>query len=214
MTIPGRIYAQYRTKPKAVAWYNIARQLITELNATAEDVRLVYDIDNVSGKQLDIIGRIVVQSRDFIGQVELNPGPFDLTDGAEFGDDIDAQFAEPTVDQDATMSDELYRLAIKAKIIKNNSDASIDSILDGMNFLSPNAEVLRVTDGEDMSFSIEFYGNITELERWALINLSFVPKPQGVRFNGFLEGYNYSEFGDIDTEFGDEDAEFVGFTGV
>ena len=214
MTLPDRIYAQYRNKPKAVAWYNITRTTASQLNTAIAGVRDMYDIDANFGAQLDIIGRIVVQPREFIGDIELFPGLFDLSAGAEFGDDSGAIFASLTVDQDQLMSDDLYRLAIRAKIIKNNSDATIDSILDGLNFLLPNADVIRVTDGEDMSFSVEFYGNITELERWALRNKSFVPKPQGVKFNGFLEGVGLVEFGDSDAEFGYDGTEFVGFTGV
>ncbi|MNR26824.1 hypothetical protein D3C85_1440600 [compost metagenome] len=123
-------------------------------------------------------------------------------------------FSALTIDQDGQLSDELYRLVIKAKIIKNNGDATIENILDGMSFLLPNAKFLRVIDGEDMSFSIEFYGLISNLERFALLNAELVPKPQAVRFGGFLEGFNMVEFGDVDAEFGDEDAEFVGLIGV
>lgn len=213
MNIPDRIYAQYRDKPKAVDWYAIARKLGGSIADAAEAVRKSYDIDNVFGEQLNVIGRIVVAPRSFVGSIPMNPGLFDLTDGDEFGDD-DAMFSALTIDQDGQLSDELYRLVIKAKIIKNNGDATIENILDGMNFLLPHAEVLRVTDGEDMSFSIEFYGQVTNLERFALLNAGLVPKPQAVRFNGFLEGFEMVEFGDMDAEFGDEDAEFVGFIGV
>lgn len=213
MNIPDRIYAQYRDKPKAVDWYAIARKLGGSLEDAAEAVRKSYDIDNVFGEQLNVIGRIVVAPRSFVGSMPMNPGLFDLTDGDEFGDD-EAMFSALTIDQDGQLSDELYRLVIKAKIVKNNGDATIEDILDGMNFLLPKADVLRVTDGEDMSFSIEFYGEITSLERFALLNAGLVPKPQAVRFNGFLEGFNMVEFGDIDAEFGDEDAEFSGFIGA
>jgi hypothetical protein len=213
MNIPDRIYAQYRNKPKAVAWYEIARKLGGSLEAAAEAVRKSYDIDNAVEEQLNVIGRIVVAPRSFVGTLPMSPGLFALTDGDEFGDE-GAMFSSLTIDQDGQLSDELYRLVIKAKIIKNNGDATIENILDGMNFLLPNAEVLRVTDGEDMSFSIEFYGQITNLERFALLNAGLVPKPQAVRFNGFLEGIGMVEFDDMDAEFGDEDAEFVGFIGV
>ncbi len=213
MNIPDRIYAQYRTKPKAVAWYQITRKLAAELEDPATAVRVMYNIDTAVGEQLNIIGRIVVVDRTFTGEVALNPGLFAEPDGAEFGDE-EAVFATPYVDQDGQMSDDLYRLVIKSKIIKNNSDATIESILYGMNFLLPNADVLRVTDGEDMSFSVEFYGRITNLERWALLNAELVSKPQGVRFNGFLEGFDYVQFGDDTEEFGDTSAEFVGLTGV
>jgi hypothetical protein len=213
MNIPDRIYAQYSDKPKAVDWYAIARKLGGSIEAAAEAVRKSYDIDNSLGEQLNVIGRIVVAPRSFVGSIPMNPGLFDLTDGDEFGDD-DAMFSALTIDQDGQLSDELYRLVIKAKIIKNNGDATIENILDGMNFLLPHAEVLRVTDGEDMSFSIEFYGAISDLERFALLNAGLVPKPQAVRFNGFLEGFEMVEFGDMDAEFGDEDAEFAGYIGA
>ncbi|HHK0538152.1 TPA: DUF2612 domain-containing protein [Pseudomonas aeruginosa] len=213
MNIPDRIYAQYRDKPKAVAWYEIARKLGGSIEAAAQAVRKSYDIDTAVGEQLNVIGRIVVAPRSFVGSIPMNPALFDLTDGDEFGDD-GAMFSALTIDQDGQLSDDLYRLVIKSKIIKNNGDATIENILDGMNFLLPRADVLRVTDGEDMSFSIEFYGQITSLERYALLNEGLVPKPQAVRFNGFLEGFGMFEFGDMDAEFGDEDAEFIWFIGA
>lgn len=211
--VPDRIYAQYRDKPKAVAWYAIARKLGGDISAAAEAVRKSYDIDTAVGDQLDVIGRIVVAPRSFVGNVLMNPGLFALTDGDEFGDE-GAMFSALTINQDAELSDELYRLVIRAKIAKNNGDATIENILQAINFLLPGADVIRVTDGEDMSFSIEFAGAISNLERYALLNADLVPKPQAVRFSGFLESFGISEFGDIDAEFGDTDAEFTGFIGV
>lgn len=212
---PSRIYAQYRNKPKAVAWYKICLQLAYTLNNAAQAVRIMYDINVAKGEQLDVIGRIVVMPRNFTGFISLNPALCaELeNDPAFFGDDT-AMSSALSIDQDSQMSDDLYRIAIKSKIIKNNSNATIEDILHGMNFLLPNADVLRVTDNEDMSFSIEFYGNISELERWALLNASLVPKPQGVRFNGFLEAYQYVQADDTSYQFGDTNAQAVGFIGV
>lgn len=213
MNIPDRIYAQYRTKPKAVAWYAITRSLANQLSDVAQAVRVMYEIDTAVGEQLDILGRIVVIPRNFIQPVAIIPTQFAAAgnDPGEFGDDTD-MFSGLSSDSDTKMSDELYRLVIKSKIIKNNSDATTESILYGMNFLLPNAEVLRITDGENMSFTVEFYGNITPLERYALLNAQLVPKPQGVRFGGFLEGIDYVQSGDTDEQFGDTYAEFVGTT--
>lgn len=210
---PDRIYAQYRDKPKAAAWYRIVMRLASKIGSAAESVRTSYDIDTAIGEQLDVIGRIVVAPRSFIDNIPMMPGLFALTDGDEFGDD-GAMFSPLTIGQDSQLSDELYRMVIRAKIVKNSSDGSIESILSGINFLLPGANVIRVTDGEDMSFSIEFSGQISNLERYALLNAALIPKPQGVRFNGFLESFGISEFGDIDAEFGDTDAEFTGFIGV
>lgn len=211
--VPDRIYAQYRGKPKASAWYSIARSLGGDLSAAAEAVRKSYDIDTAVGEQLNVIGRIVVAPRSVLGNVPLNPAMCAEPDGAEFGDGS-AMCSALTIAQDATLSDDLYRLVIRSKIVKNNGDATIENILAGMNFLLPAAQVLRVTDGEDMSFSIEFYGQITELERFALLSAGLVPKPQGVRFNGFLEAFDYTEFGDTTKMCGDSLAQCVGFIGA
>lgn len=213
LLIPDRIYAQYRNKPKAVAWYAITRSLAAEIATGAQAVRTSWVIDDAIGEQLDIIGRIVVTDRNFLQNTPLSPALFAEPDGAEFGD-TSAIFSDLTVGTDSQMSDEFFRLVIRAKIIKNNSDATIESILDGVTFLVPGANVIRVIDGEDMSFSIEFNGQITDLERWALLNAKLIPKPQGVRFNGFLDSFLPSEFGDTDAEFGDTDAEFYGYVGV
>jgi len=211
--VPDRIYAQYRNKPKAVAWFDIAQRLGGDLDAAAQAVRRSYDIDTAEGEALDVIGRIVVVPRSFLADVPMSPGLFALTDGDEFGD-TEAMFSPLTINQDQELADELYRIVIRAKIIKNTGDATIENILYGMNFLLPNAQVLRVADGENMTFSIEFYGEISNLERFALLNATLVPKPQGVEFSGFLEGLGISEFGDESAEFGRESAEFIGFIGA
>jgi len=211
--VPDRIYAQYRNKPKAVAWFDIARRLGGDLDAAAQAVRNSYDIDTAEGEVLDVIGRIVVVPRSFLADVPMSPGLFALTDGDEFGD-TEAMFSPLTISQDQELADDLYRIVIRAKIIKNTGDATIENILYGMNFLLPNAQVLRVADGENMTFSIEFYGEISNLERFALLNATLVPKPQGVEFSGFLEGLGISEFGDESAEFGRESAEFIGFIGA
>jgi len=213
MNAPDRIYAQYRNKPKAVKWFNIVPQLVQPLVDTAAHVRNMYDIDAMQGEQLNIIGRVVVIPRGFLGTTLLTVSEFALLDGAEFGDD-QAVFSATSIDTDMQMSDDLYRIAIRAKIAKNNSDATIDSILDGVNQLIPHVNAVRLIDPENMTFSIEFYGNISELERWALIHGKMIAKPQGVRFTGFLEGAGYVECGDPEQQFGDSAAQCVGLTGV
>lgn len=182
----NRIYAQYRTKPKAVQWYEIIRNLSDPLSGAIWSVRNSYDIDRARGELLNVIGRIVVVGRNFTAQPELFPGLFDLTDGAEFGDD-DAMFSELSVAQDGVMSDDLYRLVIKSKIAKNNGDATTESILDAVSFLLPKATDLRLVDNDDGDFHIEYKGQMTNLEKWALTNNDLVPKPLGITFTGFVE---------------------------
>lgn len=210
-SVPKRAYSQYRNQPRLMNWLAIARRMGGSIYDAAIAVRESYDIDKAEGVQLDTIGRIVVFNRDFIGQLTMQTAEFDVTDGAECGDE-DATFSEARVSDDAQMADDLYRLAIKAKIMKNNGDATIESIIEEMIFLV-GPKFLRINDLEDMRFSIEFAGDLTEIQRWALFNANLVQIPQGVLFMGFLELANMVEFDDVDSEFGDDEAMFSDFIG-
>jgi len=209
--VPKRAYSQYRNQPKLMDWLSIARRMGGSISAAAIAVRESYDIDKAQGVQLDTIGRIVVFTRDFIGQLAMQTAEFDATDGAECGDEY-AIFSEARVSDDTQMSDDLFRLAIKAKIMKNNGDATIESIIEEMVFLV-GPKFLRINDTEDMQFSIEFAGDLTEIERWALFNANLVQVPQGVLFGGFFELTDMVEFDDSDKEFGDDEAMFSDFIG-
>jgi len=211
LNVPKRAYSQYRNQPKFMDWLTIARRMGGSIDDAAIAVRESYDIDKAQGVQLDTIGRIVVFSRDFIGQLTMQTAEFDALDGAECGDE-DATFSEARVSDDAQMADGLYRLAIKAKIMKNTGDATIESIIQEMVFLV-GPKFLRINDTENMEFSIEFAGDLTELQRWALFNSNLVQIPQGVLFGGFFELTKMVEFDDADSEFGDDEAMFSDFIG-
>lgn len=183
-----RVYAQYRNKPSLVAWMQICTTLGSDLYQTALQLRKSYDVDNVSDELLNIIGRIVVLPRGYIAPVNLNPPMVAAAENTPWDVGMDdQQLSALTSDQDSNMSDAIFRLGIKAKIVKNNSAASIEDVLFGANFLLPNANVVRVVDNEDMTFTIEYTGTISDIESYTLSNASMVPTPQGVKFNGFVK---------------------------
>ena len=211
---PDRIYAQYRDKPKAVKWFDITTELATPVADTYEQIRRVYNIDLNSGAQLDLIGRVIVESREFIANVKLDVYECNTDGDNECGDSL-VQCSATSITADDELSDEYFRLLLKSKIIKNNSETTIDDILDAVTFIAPDIDIIRVTDGEDMTFSIEFSGVANPIVRDLLISGKIVPKPQGVRFNGFLETFGYAESGDSLAQCNaDGEYECTGFIGV
>lgn len=183
-----RVYSQYRNKTNIVAWLQICTTLGVDIFQTSQLLRKSYSIDNVSGELLNVIGRIVVLPRTFLAPILLNPPQVASFDNAPWsvGDDSQ-QLSSLSIDSDSTMIDNFYRLGLRAKIIKNNTFATIEDVLSGATFLLPDANVLRVVDNEDMTFTIEYSGVITDIESYAIANASMVPTPQGVKFNGFVQ---------------------------
>ncbi|CAM0090524.1 structural protein [Vibrio phage K138] len=212
--MPNKLYAQYRNKPKAIAWSNIPLDLTTQAKTVAEQVSNSYSIDDNSGVHLDVIGEVVARDRGFMSTLKFDVQELNDDGDFECGDE-DVQMSPVSVANDSDLSDQYYRYLLKSKIVKNNSDATLDETLTAINLAIPDMNATRLIDGEDMTFSIEFYGSIDEIARDLLISGDLVPRPQGVEFRGFLEGVNLVECNDSgDFECGDDSTEMVGFIEV
>lgn len=210
---PDRIYAQYRNKPKAVQWYEVTRNIAGELCIAFEDIEDSYNIDTAQGDELDTIGRIVVIDRSTVEGIDFTTYEFG-DDTAECGDE-EIQFAAESVIADAELSDEYFKTLIKVKIAKNNSDSTIDGILDSLVIIAPEGAPFVLNDFEDMSFTIDVYGDLTDVQRELIINKDILPKPQGVRFGGFFEAVEVFEFNSEGLyEFGDDEIECAAFVEI
>ena len=183
----SRVYAQYRNKPKAFEWIGINGDLGNEIETAYQNILLSYDIDNANTEELNILGRIVVINRSFEAAIDTHSYLFGA---AQFGS---AQFRPAAGVTDQSLNNDVYKLLIKAKIAKNNSDATLDGIVNAISFMVETTEI-QIEDPENMSFSMIF-GSLTDLERLILSTFNIVPKPQGVRFLGFTELAAVTQFG-------------------
>lgn len=209
LNLPNRIYAQYADKPKFVEWMNITRKIGLELKEGAEQIRKCFDIDTAKGDALEVIGRIVVVDR-IKDERLMNSGVFADPDGTNFNNQ-DKTFAEWSTFTNADLSVEMLRFAIKAKIIKNTANPTSDELLSALSSLFPSANVFRLLNHHDMSFSIEYAGKLSDLEQWLIDLHDFVPTPQGVELRGFIRSFGIIEFlsNDENSTFGDEELEFL-----
>lgn len=182
----NRVYAQYKTHQPTVDWYNIIPTIAQELRTGFTDIRNSWDIDNNEGEQLEVIGRILRQPRTISSPV--------AQDEIEVGDDVNAELAlndggELTplfADESFRLDDDTYKLALKAKALKNVSDMTIDSIVEIVNTVLSNASVSNLIDNEDLTFSLQITGTLSTAEEMLLRSRNFVPSPQGVRYIGFV----------------------------
>lgn len=210
----NKLYAQYRDKPQAIGLSNIPLDFRQQIVAAANFVRDSYDINSNSRETLNVIGRVIDRDRSFIESRAFTVYECNDDGNFECGDES-AQCSATSAGVDSELSDEYYKYLLRAKIAKNNSDASIDDILTIVNAAVPSINALRLIDGENMTFSIEFYGGIDAIARDLLISGRLTPSPQGVRFSGFLNGVGLVECNDVgDFECGDDSAQCVGFLGV
>lgn len=206
----NRIYAQYRDKPKAVSWYNISPTVAANIFTAADSTRLSYDIDSATSHELDILGVIVGASRSFESHIIFETNDFGETNVQFGGFDIQFQTSGMNITQE--VSDEIFKILIKAKISKNNNDGTIDGMLDALHFIIPD-NVSTIIDHDDMSFSVSFGEQLSSTQVMVLNNFDILPRPQGVKFLGYIDEINLTQFGGFNS-FGDDRSQFGFYFGV
>lgn len=145
------------------------------------DLQNILNIDE--SKDLDLIGRHVGVSREHertplsarsIGNIKARCG------------NSYAMCKAATWEQAKDLSDEIYRLVLKSKVVKNTSDATIMDVEEGVLSFITSTNV-HVIDNQDMTFSLIFIGQISDVERYVIDNYDLIPRPQGAEFLGFTQ---------------------------
>lgn len=208
----NRVYNQYASDYSTVEWYNITPSIGSCISVAYQQIASSYNIDLNEGAQLDVIGRVIDLNRSIVGSVELTV--------YECGDDInaecgngDAQCSVQFISDDSDLSDEYFKPLLKAKVARNTSTCTIDSIILATKEILSSDKEVRLRDSEDMTFTIEVYGGIDPIDL-ILLSKGIIPTPQGVRLRGFLDGIGIVESGDTSMQCGDESTECIGLTEV
>lgn len=211
MIVPDRIYAQYRNKPDTVNWLSIVPAVSLDLEKCFDDIRNSYNIDSSSGELLNIIGRVVVLDRSYEGYVVFDPDTYYGGDDVQYGGD-DIQYETTGTVASGDVSDAVFRMLLRAKIAKNNSYATLDGIVEALEYITSSTNI-RVVDHENMTFSISFGSLLNSVERFVLNTFDVVPRPQGVQFAGYTEETAITQWGGL-FGWGDPRAAFGQYFGV
>lgn len=149
------ITSQHKTKPKFNAWLSAALSTVYDGMSATDSINAAFDIESAEGSQLDVIGEILGRSRYL---------PFQPGNGSP-----------------PTLSDDNYRISLKAKVIQNGWDGTIPSIYSIWYSLFSDL-TMNIVDNQNMTMSVLIDSNnqmdpvITEMIAAGYI----IPKPAGV----------------------------------
>lgn len=194
---------QYQDKPKAKAHIQSLIENYEEVYNVLNQLLTIYDIDLAVGKQLDTLGKILGISRKVPFAIAKKYFGFDDNPNSfPMGDLNESVIAYPFKDlnepdyADGELSDNQYRLFLKAKAIKNNVKAfMIDkeenlSLQNAIDFLFDNKAY--VVDNKDMTLSVYIDNSYDFTLLQYIKQLDLIPRPQAVDYNLF---YSYVEDG-------------------
>ncbi len=180
-----RIISQYRDDAKLRSLLTLLGQLInTNFENFADVRRLLYSIDDMSGVQLDLIGRVLVKPRPAVLNIDDvffgylgTPGAvgYDVAPYYDFSAETEIYIPLP---------DPAYQRLLKATVIRNTGDCSIDSIIRAAELMTGDRNISLINNQDmtfELLFSIEPDGYTTIL----LNNFDVIPEPAGVLFSGW-----------------------------
>ena len=195
----SRVTEQFKTEDHPI--FDSYLQLLlggkVELQEVFRQLMQERSLDTAVGAQLDLIGEIVGQPRELIDTALLTYFAYlGYPDAQSFGDlnnsgvggfyrGIDDPLAGNTL-----LNDDQYRLFIKAKIIKNSTNATPNQLLEFIRFVFDSPQNQIIEEG-DAAYTLLVGKELSSFETVLLNYISyssgypsrFVPKPIGVRVN-------------------------------
>lgn len=177
-----------------------------DLQNVFKDILQLRDLDNATGAQLDVIGRIVGQDRvlinadlyTFFGFVgALKAGSFGDVGNSLIGSRF-LDYGSPT-GGNITLDDETYRLFIRAKIYKNTTSSTPEEFIEVVNLIFGTTGTFLSENG-NANATVYFSRPLTDIEKGLLqyVNSTdgypsrLIPKTVGVGI-GFGE-YQANQF--------------------
>lgn len=219
-----RITSQFIDKPIINKHIELLIDQFEELQTVFQDLLQKRSIDEATGKQLDIIGEIVGQPREFIATDLFSFFGFQGAPSAaamgELGSILGGQwygFGEP-LGGNVLLDDPTYRLFIKAKILKNTTASTPEQFLSFINFIFGTTQTF-LSEGQ-AEYTVFFGRELSSFEIALLNYVSYsqgypsrlIPKTVGVKINfgtfiagdyfGFEGAPGAQGFGDLTGTYG------------
>ena len=165
----------------------------------------LLDIDKSTGKNLDLIGKLIGEERTLVNFIDRAYFGFlgaRLAEAYDFG--YWYSLYKNKYGTLRTLTDEEYRRVLKARVVKNSSDNNRNSFLEVLNILSNNESSI-VTEGLDntaISVEVEDYDGLVSYYLSKYKNdRNLIPVPLGRRLNVTYSDINVKFFGFDGAEF-------------
>lgn len=196
----SRLATQFRESVRLISYI---KALLVEANNLEEvfcDLLEKRWIDTAEGVNLDIIGSIVGQSREFIdAEIFDYFGFFDNPQAQSLGSINDTSLGGRfrLVDEITTgirqLTDEEYRLFIKARIVRNSTTSSPEEIISQIRYIFDSPLVLFV-DG-NTRYEVSIGRKLGLNEKSILFDTDIIPKTAGVQATYVTEFDSNNFFG-------------------
>lgn len=193
------ILSQYSASPRLLSLIQGLAQVLSTKEINSVFYQNIFDLDTAKGMGLDVWGRIVGIKRELNMVTEVGVPYFGFkTHGNSTVTGFDqAPFYSGAQKTAFTISDDAYRLFIKAKAMANISTGSLEELNAMIQALLPQCQI-KLIRTSPMHLKLIVVGKLTDYEKNILISGSFPPIPTGVTLELDLQRAKYFGFNATD----------------
>lgn len=178
------ITSEHRDKPDFVSVVTTNVTPLDQIQKLLTSMIPKFDVDSAVGNQLDIIGQWVGISRN----VNIpTAGVYFTWDDTTFdGWDCGTWIPDIVPSAITVLTDESYRVLVKAKIAANHWDGTIEGAYAIWDSIFSTFKIM-IQDNHDMTYNFIIVGGIIDSLTLALITNNYIPlRPEGVRVREYL----------------------------
>jgi hypothetical protein len=182
----SRLATQFRESPNLISYIQALLLESNTLDGVFYDLLNKRWVDTAEGVNLDILGSIVGQSREFIDSEIFDYFGFsDNPQAQPFGSVVDIsiggrfKFVDESTTGTRQLSDDEYRSFIKARIARNKTSSTPEDIIAHIQYIF-NSQLVVLVDG-DTKYEISIGRKLGLNEKSILLNTDIVPKTAGVQ---------------------------------
>ena len=176
----NRIPWQHRNKPKFRATLINVLNPSVEMGFLMSEIPKYYDVDEATGRQLDVIGEWVGRSRYIDTPLSGIYFEWAGTENVGWSSGIWKGRYDPASGL-VSLDDDTYRLLIKLQIFANAWDGTVDGAYAAWDAIFANSDIV-IEDHQNMSISIGVTGQFFSTAQKALLTQQLSPfKVAGVR---------------------------------
>ncbi|HHT2967492.1 TPA: DUF2612 domain-containing protein [Citrobacter koseri] len=203
----GLITNYHATKSKFFDHIDLSTRPLIDISTATRGLVSAFDIDTAVGVQLDILGLWIGRSRIVSQPITGVYFSFDI-DGLGFGQGVWQGPYDPDEGY-TTLSDDTYRLILKAKIAINSWDGQNDSLPAILDMATAGSGLrMQIVDNQDMTISVRVFPDTdisdVSLEILAVIRQGYLTVKAAGVYAGEIEvpstGSRFFGF-DIDNEY-------------
>lgn len=205
----SRLVTQFKESTNLISYIESLLVEANNLESVFFDLLEKRWLDTAEGQQLDILGSIVGQSREFI-DVEIFDyfGFFNNYQAQPFGSIYNSQFGGRLISKDESstevkeLDDEEYLKFIRAKIIRNSTNSTAEEIISQIGYIL-DYPLIVFTDG-NTRYEISIGRRLRPNEKSILLDMDIIPKVCGVQatYVSEFEESNFFSFEGIPNSLG------------